>query len=128
LFDKLGSGSNDIFECLEFVLEFLDEIKKDGDVYQALMAKKKFYFISLQKAKKMDARLEKHNVETLLIQGERVALIDQVDARKKMRIIDRISRAVFGKTEFFEQPVSDEKQFAIESPEDIKSIMKNFSF
>lgn len=128
LFDKLGTGSNDIFECLEFVLEFLDEVKKDGDVYQALMAKKKFYFISLQKAKKLDARLEKHNVETLLMQGERVALIDQVDARKKMRIIDRISRAVFGKTEFFEQPVSDEKQFAIESPEDIKSIMKNFSF
>lgn len=128
LFDKLGTGSNDIFECLEFVLEFLDEVKKDGDVYQALMAKKKFYFISLQKAKKLDARLEKHNVETLLMQGERVALIDQVDARKKMRIIDHISRAVFGKTEFFEQPVSDEKQFAIESPEDIRSIMKNFSF
>jgi hypothetical protein len=127
LFDKLGAGSNDIFECLEFVLEFLDESKKDGDVYQALMAKKKFHFISLQKAKKMDARLEKHNVETLLMQGERVALIDQVDARKKMRIIDRISRAVFGKTEFFEQPVSDEKHIAIESAEDIKSIMKEFS-
>jgi len=127
LFDKLGSGSNDIFECLEFVLEFLDEIKKDGDVYQALMAKKKFYFISLQKAKKMDARLEKHNVETLLMQGERVALIDQVDARKKMRIIDRISRAVFGKTEFFDQPTSAERQMEIGSSEDVRSIIKYFS-
>ena len=127
LFDKLGSGSNDIFECLEFVLEFLDEIKKDGDVYQALMAKKKFYFISLQKAKKMDARLEKHNVETLLMQGERMALIDQVDARKKMQIIDRISRAVFGKTEFFDQPTSAERQMEIGSSEDVRSIIKYFS-
>ena len=61
------------------------------------------------------------------MQGERVALIDQVDARKKMQIIDRICRAVFGKTEYFETPVNDEKQFEIGSPEDIESIVKNFS-
>jgi len=127
LFDKIGSQSNDIFECLGFVLEFLDEIKKNGDIYQALMAKKKFYFISLQKAKKMDARLEKYNMETLMAQGQRVVLIDRADIHKKMRIIDRISRAVFDKTEYFEQPVSDEKQFEVGSPEDIKSIIKNFS-
>ena len=126
-FDKIGHRSNDVFDCLNFILEFLDEIKKEDDVYQALMAKKKFYFISLQKAKKMDTRLEKHNIETLLMQGERVALIDQVDACKKMQIIDRISRAVFGKTEYFEPPVSDERQFEIGSPKDIKSIVKNFS-
>ena len=126
-FEKIGSSSNDIFECLEFVLGFLDEIKKDGDIYQALMAKKKFYFISLQKAQKMDARLEKNNIETLMAQGERVALIDQADIRKKMLIIDRISRAVFGKTEYFDQPVSDETQMAVGSTENVKSIMKYFS-
>ena len=126
-FEKIGSRSHDIFECLDFVLEFLDEIKKDTDIFPALMAKKKFYFISLQKAQKMDARLEKYNIETLMAQGERVALIDQTDARRKMRIIDRISRAVFGKTEFFEQPVSDDRQIEIGSAEDIKSIVKNFS-
>jgi hypothetical protein len=126
-FEKIGARSNDIFECLGFVLDFLDEIKNDSDMYRALMAKKKFYFISLQKAKKMDARLEKHNIETLLMQGERVALIDQVDARKKMQIIDRISRAVFGKTEYFDQPVSEEGQFDVGSPEDIKSIVKKLS-
>jgi hypothetical protein len=114
-FDKIGPRSHDIFECLDFGLEFLDEIKKGDDVYQALMARKKFYFISLQKAKKMEARLEKYNIETLMAQGERVALIDQNDARRKMRIIDRISRAVFGKTEFFEQPVSDDRQIEIGS-------------
>ena len=126
-FEKIGSSSNDIFECLEFVLGFLDEIKKDGDVYQALMAKKKFYFISLQKAQKMDAQLEKYNIETLMARGERVALIDQADIRKKMLIIDRISRAVFGKTEYFDQPVSDETQMAVGSTEDIKLIVKKLS-
>jgi len=126
-FEKIGSRSHDIFECLDFVLEFLDEIKKDTDIFPALMARKKFYFISLQKAQKMDARLEKYNIETLLAQGQRVALIDQNDARRKMRIIDRVSRAVFGKTEFFEQPVSDDRQIEIGSAEDIQSIVKNFS-
>jgi hypothetical protein len=126
-FDKIGARSNDIFDCLEFVLEFLDEIKKEGDLYRALMDKKKLYFISLQKAKKMDARIEKHNIETLLLQGERVALIDQVDARKKMQIIDRISRAVFGKTEFFDAPYSDEHQMGLRSDEDIQKIIKKLS-
>ena len=126
-FENIGPGSNDIFECLEFVLGFLDEIIKDGDIYQELMAKKKFYFISLQKAKKMDARIEKHNIETLLMQGERVALIDQAEIRKKMQIIDRISRAVYDKTEYFDQPFSEEGQFDIGSAEDFESIMKKFS-
>ena len=126
-FNKIGAQSNDIFESLEFVLEFLDEIQKEGNICRALMAKKKFYFIGLQKAKKMYARLETCNVETLMAQGERVVLIDQADARKKMRIIDRISRAVFGKTEYFDQPVSEERQMDIGSPEDLKSIVKYFS-
>jgi hypothetical protein len=126
-FDKIGSHSNDILECLAFVLGFLDEIKPDADIYPALMAKKKSCFISLQKAKKMDARIEKYNVETLMAQGDRVVLIDQADARKKMRIIDRISRAVFGRTEYFEPPVSDEMQIEADSPDDIKSIIKNLS-
>lgn len=123
-FDKIGARSDDIFECLEFVLEFLDEIKKDSDIYRSLMARKKFYFISLQKAQKMDGRLEKYNVETLMARGERVVLIDQADIRKKMQLIDRISRAVFGKTEYFEQPVSDERHMEIGSPKAVESIVK----
>jgi hypothetical protein len=126
-FEKIGSRSNDIFECLEFVLDFLDEIQKEGDIYRALMAKKKLYFIGLQKAKKLDARLEKCNVETLMAQGERVVMLDQADVRKNMRIIDRISRAVFGKTEYFDQPFSEERQMEVNSPEDLKSIVKYFS-
>jgi hypothetical protein len=126
-FDTIGARSDDVFECLDFALGFLDEIKKDSDIYQALMAKKKFYFISLQKAKKMEARLEKHNIETLMLQGERVILINPADVRNKMRIIDRISRAVFGKTEYFEPLDADEKHMEIHSLEDIESIVKKFS-
>ena len=126
-FETIGTRSNDVFECLDFALGFLDEIKNDSDIYQALMAKKKFYFISLQKAKKMEARLEKHNIETLMLQGERMVLINPTDVRKKMRIIDRISRAVFGKTEYFEVPDTDENRMDVRSDEDIQEIIRKLS-
>jgi len=100
-FKKFDSQDMDIFECLDVALSFIDEPTIDNDIYRTLMAKKKFYFRSLQKAKQLDTQLQKQNVETLMAQGKRVVLIDQRDARKKMRIIDRISRAVYGKTEYF---------------------------
>ena len=105
-FEKFDSQDNDIFECLEFALSFLDEPTIDNDIYRTLMAKKEFYFRSLQKAKQLDTQLQRHNMETLLAQGKRIVLIDQRDARNKMRIIDRIGRAVFGKTAYFE-PLDD---------------------
>lgn len=101
-FEKANTQAHDILNCLDFVLDFMDEIKEDNDIYQALMAKKKFYLQSLQKAKHMNDRLQKHNVETLLLQGNRVVLIDAADVRKKMLMIDEICRAIFGKTEYFE--------------------------
>jgi hypothetical protein len=101
-FEKFDARDKDIFECLDFVLSFLDEPTIDNDIYRTLMAKKKFYFRSLQKAKQLETQLQKHNMETLLAQGKRIVLIDPRDARKKMGIIDRISRAVFGKTEYFD--------------------------
>ena len=99
-FKKFDSQDMDIFECLDVALSFIDEPTIDNDIYRTLMAKKKFYFRSLQKAIQLDAQLQKQNVETLMAQGKKVVLIDQRDARKKMRIIDRISRVVFGKTEY----------------------------
>jgi len=102
-FKKFDSQDMDIFECLDVALSFLDEPTMDNDIYRTLMAKKKFYFRSLQKAKQLEAQLQKQNVETLMAQGKKVVLIDQRDARKKMRIIDRISRVVFGKTEYFDK-------------------------
>ena len=100
-FKKFDSQDTDIFECLDVALSFLDEPTIENDIYRTLMAKKKFYFRSLQKAKQLDTQLQKQNVETLMAQGRKVLLIDQRDARQKMRIIDRISRVVFGKTEYF---------------------------
>jgi hypothetical protein len=123
-FEKFDSHDDDIFECLEFALSFLDEPAIDNDIYRTLMAKKKFYIRSLQKAKQLDTQLQKHNMETLLAQGKRVVSIDQRDARKKMRIIDRISRAVFGKTEYFEPLHNGEEYIELGKDQNVQEIIR----
>lgn len=127
LFEKLETRSHDFTICLDFVLAFLDELKEDQDLYQALMAKKRFYLRSLQKAKKLAAQLQKSNLETLLSQGKRVILVDQADARKKMLIIDRISRAIFGKTEYLEDLHPDGGKIELRLDRDIQDIIKTLS-
>jgi len=126
-FKKFDSQDNDIFECLEFALSFLDEPAQDNDIYRTLMAKKKFYFRSLQKAKQLEIQLQKHNLETLLAQGKRVVLIDQRDAQKKMRIIDRICRAVFGKTEYFEPLHNEEEHIEFGTEQNAQDIIRILS-
>jgi hypothetical protein len=126
-FEKFDSQDNDIFECLEFALSFLDEPCIDNDIYLTLMAKKEFYFRSLQKAKQLDTQLQKHNMETLLAQGKRIVLIDQRDARNKMQIIDRISRAVFGKTEYFEPLDDGEEHIEFGPHQNVQDIIRILS-
>jgi len=126
-FEKLKTQSHDFNVCLDFALSFLDELKQDQDLYPALMAKKRFYLRSLQKAKKLETQLEKSNLETLLSQGKRVILVDKADARRKMLIIDRISRAIFGKTEYIEDLHPDGNPIELHSDQEIQDIIKTLS-
>jgi hypothetical protein len=105
----------------------LEELEDEADMFQALMTRKKRYIQSLQKAKKLDNKLNQQNVETLLLRGERVSYIDKADARKKIKIIDRISLAVFGKTEFFDLMLAGEQSITLESRDDIDKLMKALS-
>jgi hypothetical protein len=127
VFKKLQIDNDDFFDHLDFTLSFLDELKDGADMFQALMARKKRYFQSLQKAKKLDNQLTQHNVETLLLRGKRVSYIDKTDARKKIQIIDRISLAVFGKTDFFDLMPAGEQSITIEGKDDIDKLMKALS-
>jgi hypothetical protein len=125
-FEKLPGDSAEILDLLDFTLGFLDECMDETDMFQSLMSRKKFYFQSLQKAKNLDIQLAKHNVETLLLRGKRVAYIDKADARQKIQMIDRISLAIFGKTEFFDLMPAGEQSIALKGRDDIKRMIKEF--
>ena len=127
VFKNLQIDDHDFFDHLDFALSFLDELKDEDDMFRALMDRKKRYFQSLQKARKLDNQLSRHNVETLLLKGERLSYIDRIDARKKINIIDRISLAVFGKTEYFDLMPAGEQSIILESKEDIDKLMRSLS-
>ena len=124
VFKKLQIDNDNFFDHLDFAVSFLDALNAEADIFQALMARKKRYLQSLQKAKKLDNQLTQHNVETLLLSGERVSYIDKADARKKIQIIDRISLAVFGKTEFFDFMREGEQSITLEGKDDIDKLFK----
>lgn len=123
-FKKLRTDHAEFLNCLDFLLSFLDERDAEPDMFQVLMAKKRFYFWSLQKAKNLDIQLTKHNVETLLLKGQRVSYVDTADARKKIKIIDRISLAVFGKTAFFDLMPAETRSITLKGEADIDKFIK----
>lgn len=102
-FEKMGSEEESIFnECIESVIEVLEDADDRNDIYQALSGKKAFLFQSLINAERLEEMLHKNNIETLLLQGVRPVSIDKNEVMRKMEIIDRICLAVFGKTEYYE--------------------------
>ena len=126
-FKKIGPQSYDFNKCLDFSLALMDEIDENTEIYEALMAKKKFYLRSLEKAKQLDTQLQKNNLETLLLEGKRVILIDKADARKKLLIIDRISRSIYGKTEYFEEFQAGEDSIKFSADQDLQDIINKLS-
>jgi len=123
-FEKLRVDNDEFFDYLDFTLSLLDEPKNEPDMFKALMAGKKLYLQSLQKAKKLDIQLAQHNVETLLLGGSRIPYVDREDARRKIQMIDRISLAVFGKTEFFDAAPAAEQSICLDGRDDVDKLMK----
>jgi hypothetical protein len=98
-FENIKSTETSFFNTIDFLLYFLGEISRETDIYAGLMEKKRFYFQNHLKAKILDAQLKQNNIETLLLQGVRIPVISTDEALQKMALIDRISLAVFNKTE-----------------------------
>ncbi|OQY57717.1 MAG: hypothetical protein B6245_15595 [Desulfobacteraceae bacterium 4572_88] len=97
-FEELGAFSGTGDEYLDFLLNFLDELQKDGDIFQGLTEKKKFCFQTFQKVLKSEELLNQKNMETLILQGVRIPYADKNDLLRQMDMIDDISFSIFGKT------------------------------
>lgn len=101
-FQKMDHEGGDFMECLDFILSFLDETKNTSNMFGALMDKKRFHFKNVQRAEKFRQRLEKANMETIILQGGKAPYVSIKDEKRKMELIDQISLSVFGRTEYFE--------------------------
>jgi hypothetical protein len=88
----------DFFAGLDFSLAFLEEGAR-GDLYDSLMKRKRQGLLHLRQAAERERLLAQNNMETLMLRGERLPHIDQAELRERLVWIDRVSLAVFGKTE-----------------------------
>jgi hypothetical protein len=102
-FRETAAGDDDFLPMVDFVLGFLGDVDDGAGIYRALVDRKRSCFRSLQQAMKFEEQLERHNIETLLLQGVRAPHIDKAEMRRTTAWIDRICHAVFGRTE----PVGD---------------------
>lgn len=124
--DRIVAEPEDLTALMDDIIELLNEIKDEDDMYAALMNKKKFYFRMLQTAKKFERQLQKHNIETLLLQGIRSPHVDQADVRRKMASIDRISYAVFGKTEYLDE-IQGSVDLDIDEEKNLETVIRSLS-
>ncbi len=104
-FRKMITDKHQFFSCLDFLLQFLDEIEDDKDIFHSLMKKKMVLCSMLMKAGQFELQLGKNNIETLMLKGVKIPYINRNDVLKKIEAIDIISIAVFGKTENFHEAV-----------------------
>ena len=94
---------DDVFEpAITFSLGFLEDVGADQDIYTGLAKLKKRLFAALEKNRAFMERLQKSNMETLILQGIRSTAVNPEAVKSTMAIIDRICFAVFGMTEHLE--------------------------
>jgi hypothetical protein len=101
---KMPEKAEGLESDLLFLLDILPEFAPNCDPFDFLVAKKFFYFQSLCKAEDFERKRRAGNMEILMLQGSRAAHGSISQWRLKMRQVDSICQALFGRTQFFQQP------------------------
>ena len=125
--DFLKSAANlegDLLDHLDLALGLLDEVDEQSDVYQLLMARKRFYLSCLRRARAFDTQRQRSNMETMLSQGIRHVHYDVAELSRTIDKIDAISRAVFGRTEVYDQLQVHEKAVDLGSDRDFERLIR----
>ncbi|MCG6894502.1 MAG: hypothetical protein LJE65_12900 [Desulfobacteraceae bacterium] len=88
----------EILPCADLICELLEEGGTPETMASLLADRKRLHFRSLKSVERHREKLRRHNIETLMMTGERTPHVDPEAARSGMRRIDVISSACFGET------------------------------
>jgi hypothetical protein len=100
--ERLPADETGFVDKLDFTLVFMKEHEHAGNLYQALMARKRFLYRHLLAARDAALLAARNNMETLVMTGVRTPYLDVAAAEGALVMIDDIATAVFGRTEFLE--------------------------
>jgi hypothetical protein len=99
---KMPETATELETDLLFLLDILPEFTPMGDAFDFLAAKKHFFFQALCKAEDFERKRKTSNMEIMMLQGRRAAHGSIWQWRRQMQQIDRICRALYGRTQFFQ--------------------------
>ncbi len=100
--EALPSSHRDFWSALDLVVGLAAELEASRDPFALLTAHKQRAFQMVEQQRSFERLLQRSNMETLMGQGHRTPTLARADARKRMRVIDVICRAVFGRTTYFQ--------------------------
>jgi hypothetical protein len=106
-FEHMADAEPGFNDGLDLVLSVLESADADLNGYDLLAAHKRFLFRSLQQIRRFERRLQRSNMETLILQGVRAPHASSGELNRHMHLIDRIAVAVFGTTEIIAPPVDE---------------------
>jgi hypothetical protein len=98
----------DFDTCFAFLSALLTEMGSEEEPFDFLIAKKHFFFQALCKAERFERLRQTSNMETLMLQGARIAHGSTAQWRDQMQLVDRICESLYGQTRFFRQPSEQE--------------------
>jgi hypothetical protein len=101
---RMPPDSEQFETCLAFLISILSELMPGTGGHDFLIAKKFFYFQSLCRAEDFERKRQSSNMEIMILQGARAAHGSIDEWRRNMLHIDLICQALFGRTQFFQQP------------------------
>lgn len=109
----------------DFLAAFLETLGPATDPYAELMARKRLAHQLVKQAQDFERKLRREPIEALMLRGERCPSTGIEDARREMARIDRISLALFGRTEAIPEEIAmDHGEFDPEC--EMESVMKLF--
>ncbi|RJQ83944.1 MAG: hypothetical protein C4519_06015 [Desulfobacteraceae bacterium] len=124
---RMPAESNDFNPCLEFLLSHLGELRPVDAPFEFLVARKFFLFQSLCQHEAFEQRRRSRNMETLILQGARVAHGDSAQWRAGMRLVDRICTALYGRTHFFQRTADSCLEAECGEPRDLETLFRQLS-
>jgi hypothetical protein len=102
LLGKLPGCHRDFWPALELTIQLAAELETASDPFALFTRQKQHAFQMVEQQREFEHRLQTSNIEMLLGQGQRVPPLARAEAQRRMRIIDAVCRAVFGRTTYFQ--------------------------
>ena len=90
LFQNLDSAQAEFWPFLDFILVCLEEVEATGSVRRTFVARKARLEHQLQKTLRYERQRAQHNIETLMLQGERIPYCEAGTLQQQLHMLETV--------------------------------------